>query len=48
MNMASALTEPVLQDTEEVNKEGSCLNNIRFNDNLRPESETTFMNSLPN
>ena len=30
-----------------VNIDGSCLNNIRFYDNLRPESETNFMNSVP-
>ena len=30
------------------NKEGSCLNNLRSDDNLRPESETTSMNSVPN
>ena len=27
--------------------DGSCLNNIRFYDNLRPESETISMNSVP-
>ena len=30
-----------------VNIDGSCLNNVRFYDNLRPESQTISMNSVP-
>ena len=36
-----------LDSKKEVNIDGSCLNNIRFYDSLRPESETIFMNSVP-
>ena len=36
-----------LDSKKEVNIDGSCLNNIRFYDNLRPESETISMNSVP-
>ena len=31
---------------KEVNIDGSCLNNIRFYDDLRPESETISMESV--
>ena len=34
-----------LDSKKEVNIDGSWLNNIRFYDNLRPQSETIFMNS---
>ena len=36
-----------LDSKKEVNIDGSCLNNIRFYDNLRPGSETISMNSIP-
>ena len=36
-----------MESKKEVNINGSCLNNIRFYDNLRPESETISMNSIP-
>ena len=36
-----------MDSKKEVNIGGSCLNNIRFYGNLRPESETISMNSVP-
>ena len=35
-----------MDSNKEVNIDGSCLNNIRFYDNLRPESETSSINSV--
>ena len=35
-----------MDSNKEVNIDGSCLNNISFYDNLRPESETSSINSV--
>ena len=35
------------ESKKEINIDGSCLNKIRFYDNLRPESEAISMNSVP-
>ena len=36
-----------MDSKKEVNIDGCCLNNIRCYDNLRPESETSSINSVP-